>query len=224
MPLFPRLHQRLRGAALALTAVGTLALAHAAVPQTQLRPLYWPESGLSKFSYQETETEFDNVPIVVGTLTGAGFTWVTNIANNWEPMISPPDRFAIAFRRKSGEPGLFGIAAFSREAFLPDLEAETWARYLAGLSARNGEVFSVLSDLYSVDTPSTAPQIMGAPTRELFFRRKDYPVGTTTELDLFLFQGNTLLVFTLTGPESVVRNQTEVFRNLINQFATKSAP
>jgi hypothetical protein len=182
-------------------------------------PLYWPEAGRPSFKYGVVERLFDRVPMDFGLLQGAGYKWTTNISDRWVPLSNTPARYSISFREKSGAPLTFGIAVFKPEEFLPDLTAPTWERFLDGLREQNAAAFRIISQASTVEDPLGGPSIFGEPTRELFYQTKAYPSGVVTQLGLFVFHKGQLLVFSLIGPEQMVRRSAEEFRLLVGQFA-----
>ena len=211
---------------LLLLCMGIFApLANAAAPglsdAQKPRPFAWPEGGRPRLTYREVTTKFDNIPMVFGHLSGAGFDWVTNISDNWTPMVSPPDRYSISFRQKDGQPLIFGLSVFEPEEFLPDLTAQSWERYLDGLRDANGEPLPILSQSSAIDDPTTGPHINGEPARLITFRRPGQLTGASAELDLFVFLNKKLVVYTLTGPERQVVEGAEDFLLLIGNFAAK---
>ena len=221
-------HQRpsrglaLLAVAFALLVVPSLAAAGTTPDKSKPAPLYWPEGGHEQLRFITTEKLFDNIPLKVGRLSGAGIEWENQFHDEWDPLAITPPQYSIAFRQRSGTPLTFAVTVFGKDEFLANLRDEQWARYLQALAEKHGDSFQILSESSALEDPSAGLMILGEPARELVYTRRAYPSGVIAELDVFVMKGGRPIAFSLIGPQKLVTEKADAFRLMIFQIADLS--
>jgi hypothetical protein len=180
--------------------------------------VFWPNTARPQLQYTVVTVPFDNCMLDYGEIRGDGINWLTTLPSSWTRINEKSNRYSLLFKNRAGVTLTLGIAVFGNEEFMVDLKSKSWEKYLCGLKAMHGPLFSVKSESSAIEVATGGQIILGSPAREILFSRPGDMDRTVIEEQIFVINGGKLYAFCLFGPESEVNHNLDDFRRLIYQI------
>ena len=205
---------RLARTAALLPALG-LALALLPARAGAADVIFWPSGSRPPMDISLVPAVFDQVPITMAVIKGAGLQIQTSSSGDWGRMSPTSDGCSITFQNLTNTELHLSFAVFEKSEFLPDLEKATWDRYIAGLRARYSDLLTGLTEGGTMDG-SHGVFIFGRPYREVVYSWREAPnEPEQARRELFLTVSGKLFVVVVEGnPEAMQRLQRGVDRFL----------
>ncbi len=131
-------------------------------------------------------------------------------------VVKNSSRHSILLRSQSNRAVHFGISLFGKKEFLPDLEDETWDRYLESLKTTQPTAEIV----YQSDRPKdrVGPNLFGKRVRQIAYElptKEGEPLKTR---EMFFFLEKDLFVFTYSGPKNDIDRLWRRHNQLVSQM------